>query len=125
MLFCTERRLNQQISLSRSRDIRVRKVHSDVTDSKGFVLITYLYICCKILDLLLIIFGGDSLKTFSMALLIGMIFGSYSSVFMASPLVYLMRKYRKPKNKTKKEEEKRKKNGKTVNGYDENEKVLV
>ena len=73
----------------------------------------------------LIIFGGDSLKTFSMALLIGMIFGSYSSVFMASPLVYLMRKYRKPKNKTKKEEEKRKKNGKTVNGYDENEKVRV
>ena len=75
--------------------------------------------------IVLIIFGGDSLKTFSMALLIGMIFGSYSSVFMASPLVYLMRKYRKPKNKHKKDEPKRKNNNKTINGYDENEKVLV
>ena len=48
----------------------------------------------------LLIFGGDTLKTFSMTLFIGMIIGSYSSIFMATPLVYIFRKYRKPKNKS-------------------------
>ena len=43
----------------------------------------------------LLLFGGDSLRTFNTALFIGMIFGTYSSIFVASPLVYLMRKYRK------------------------------
>ena len=59
-----------------------------------------------------------------MTLFIGMIFGTYSSIFLASPLVYLMRRFRKIKKKNNKNDEK-KKSVKTVNGYDAEEKVLV
>ena len=69
----------------------------------------------------LLLFGGDSLRTFNTALFIGMIFGTYSSIFVASPLVYLMRKYRKNTDN----HDKNRKRQRTVNGYDEDEKVLV
>ena len=72
----------------------------------------------------LLIFGGDSLRTFNTALFIGMIFGTYSSIFVASPLVYLMRKYRK-KKKDDGHHDKNRRKQRTVNGYDEDEKVLV
>ena len=68
--------------------------------------------------------GGESLRTFNMTLFIGMVFGTYSSIFVASPLVYLMRKFRKVKKK-KKRKDKKKKSVKTINGYDTEEKVLV
>jgi len=72
----------------------------------------------------LLLFGGDSLRTFNTALFIGMIFGTYSSIFVASPLVYLMRKYRKKRKNTDNHDKSRKRQ-RTVNGYDEDEKVLV
>ena len=37
--------------------------------------------------LALYLFGGESLKGFSLALLIGIIFGTYSSIYVAAPLV--------------------------------------
>ncbi len=39
--------------------------------------------------LVLFIFGGQALKDFSFAILIGVIVGTYSSIFIASPIVYL------------------------------------
>lgn len=74
---------------------------------------------------ILLIFGGDSLKTFNTTLFIGMIFGTYSSIFVASPLVYLMRKYRKKKKNSGHDGNVKKGLQKTVNGYNEDEKVLV
>jgi len=38
----------------------------------------------------LAIFGGDSLEDFAIALLLGLIIGTYSSVFTATPLALLM-----------------------------------
>ena len=38
----------------------------------------------------LILFGGATLKTFMVALLVGVSVGTYSSVFVASPIVYLL-----------------------------------
>ena len=73
----------------------------------------------------LLLFGGDSLRTFNTALFIGMIFGTYSSIFVASPLVYLMRKYRKKRKDTDHKDKSKRYRQKTVNGYDEDEKVLV
>ena len=71
--------------------------------------------------IVLLILGGDTLKTFSMTLFIGMFVGTYSSVFVASPLVYIMKKGKnEPKSK-----DVIKSSGKTVNGYDEKDKVLV
>ena len=71
--------------------------------------------------IVLLILGGDTLKTFSMTLFVGMLVGTYSSVFVASPLVYIMKKGKdEPKA-----QDTTKHPGKTVNGYDEKDKVLV
>ena len=40
----------------------------------------------------LLVFGGASLKTFIMTLLIGILAGTYSSIFIATPIVYLLNK---------------------------------
>lgn len=41
------------------------------------------------------ILGGEALRSFSLALLIGIIFGTYSSIFIASPIVMLFYKNKK------------------------------
>lgn len=43
----------------------------------------------------IIIWGGDSIRYFSMALFIGIFFGTYSSIFLASPLLVLFEKGKK------------------------------
>ncbi|MDG4655401.1 protein translocase subunit SecDF [Ectobacillus antri] len=53
----------------------------------------------------LLIFGSDSLRGFSIALFIGLIVGTYSSVFVASQIWLLLEKSRLKKGKGKKEEE--------------------
>lgn len=50
----------------------------------------------------ILLFGGDSLKTFITTLLIGTIAGTYSSIFIATPLVYLFEKNRDGKVDTSK-----------------------
>lgn len=47
----------------------------------------------------ILVFGGDSLKTFIMTLLIGILAGTYSSIFIATPLVYIFDKNKKGPNK--------------------------
>lgn len=47
--------------------------------------------------LFLYLFGGQSIKMFSLAMVIGLIFGAYSSIFIASPLWLLLKS--KQKNK--------------------------
>ena len=47
----------------------------------------------------ILVFGGDSLKTFIVTLLIGILAGTYSSVFIATPLVYFLDKNKKGPNK--------------------------
>ena len=47
----------------------------------------------------ILVFGGDSLKTFIVTLLIGILAGTYSSVFIATPLVYFLDKRKKGPNK--------------------------
>jgi preprotein translocase subunit SecF len=41
----------------------------------------------------LVLFGGPVLKAFSLALLIGVIVGTYSSIYVAAPIVYAWDKY--------------------------------
>ncbi len=43
----------------------------------------------------ILVFGGASLKTFIVTLLIGILAGSYSSIFIATPIVYFLNKNRK------------------------------
>ncbi|MBI4363286.1 MAG: protein translocase subunit SecF, partial [Candidatus Doudnabacteria bacterium] len=39
--------------------------------------------------LALLLFGGESISYFVLALLIGIVAGTYSSIFIASPLLYV------------------------------------
>ncbi len=39
--------------------------------------------------LVLYFFGGDAINDFALALILGVIVGTYSSIFIASPVVYL------------------------------------
>lgn len=97
----------------------------DESINQVFVRSMYTSITTTISVLMLLLFGGETLRTFSMALFIGMIFGTYSSVFLASPLVYVMRKIRKPKKNNKSKNDSNSRSGKIINGYDEKDKVLV
>lgn len=47
--------------------------------------------------LALYLFGGESLKGFSLALLIGIIFGTYSSIYVAAPLIVDLEKFLRKK----------------------------
>lgn len=43
----------------------------------------------------IVIYGGDSIRWFALALFIGIFFGTYSSIFLASPLLVLFEKYKR------------------------------
>jgi SecD/SecF fusion protein len=60
--------INDAINSTLSRTI--------VTAATVFLVLTILFI-----------FGGDALKSFSMALLIGVVVGTYSSICIATPVV--------------------------------------
>jgi preprotein translocase subunit SecF len=45
--------------------------------------------------LAILLFGGDSIRDFALALFIGIAFGTYSSVFLASPLLVVWEKWKK------------------------------
>ena len=49
----------------------------------------------------LLIFGGSTLRTFNITLLVGIVYGTYSSIWLASPLVYLLRRFKKPPKQEK------------------------
>jgi len=45
--------------------------------------------------LAVVLFGGDSIRYFALALLAGIFFGTYSSIFLASPLLVVFNKWQK------------------------------
>ena len=44
------------------------------------------------------VFGTASIKTFALSLIIGVIIGTYSSVFVASPVLLVIREFNRKKN---------------------------
>jgi preprotein translocase subunit SecF len=65
--------------------------------SRTIVTSSTVFLVC----LALFFFGGEVIHDFSFALLIGVIVGTYSSVFVASPVVYEWRKKKKIRIRTK------------------------
>jgi SecD/SecF fusion protein len=57
----------------------------------------------------LAILGGDSLKDFAIALLIGLVVGQYSSIFTATPIAILLQRFAKEPEPGSAEDEKRRK----------------
>ena len=48
--------------------------------------------------LAILIFGGDSIRDFALVLAIGVFIGTYSSIFVASPLIVVWEKLTKKKD---------------------------
>ena len=48
----------------------------------------------------LFIFGGESIRMFSLAMVIGILFGAYSSIFIAAPLWFMLKGKQTNKPKT-------------------------
>ena len=64
-------------------------INASVNEVLGRTVVTTLTIALVLVPLFL--FGGVVLRDFSLALLLGVIIGTYSSVFVASPILYAWR----------------------------------
>jgi preprotein translocase subunit SecF len=72
------RRLNRRQSLYQITNNAINQTLSRTVITNGLVFLSVLA---------LVLFGGDVLRAFSLALFIGVIFGTYSSVAIASPIM--------------------------------------
>lgn len=78
----TVKKLSLEELLDKSiNQVMIRSINTSVTTLFSVVAI--------------LIFGGDSLRTFIVTLLVGILAGTYSSVFIATPIVYYLDKNKK------------------------------
>jgi len=70
-------------------DVINRSVNEVIPRSLNTSITTFLALCA------VYVFGGESIKHFMLALMIGAIIGTYSSIFIASPLVVAWERWRK------------------------------
>jgi preprotein translocase subunit SecF len=91
-------RIRENLRL-RPRDPLAPVMNSSINEvlSRTIVTSSTVFLVC----LSLFFFGGEVIHDFSFALLIGVIVGTYSSVFVASPIVYEWRKNKKIRIRTK------------------------
>ena len=68
----------------------VSVINQSINDSLSRTIVTSLTTFFVVL--ILFLFGGEVLHTFSFAMIIGVIVGTYSSIFVASPVVIYMNK---------------------------------
>lgn len=71
--------------------VLVRSINTSVTTLLALVAI--------------LVFGGDSLRTFTTTLLVGIGVGTYSSIYISTPLVYIFEKKRDDKYEPKKDDD--------------------
>jgi preprotein translocase SecF subunit len=82
-------RLNNQNS-AKSKETFVETVGHSVTQTFGRSINTSLTIFITLMALYFL--GGESTKNFAFVLLVGVIIGTYSSIFVASPLLVTLEK---------------------------------
>ena len=68
----------------------VSVINQSINDSLSRTIVTS--ITTFFVVLILFLFGGEVLHTFSFAMIIGVLVGTYSSIFVASPIVIYMDK---------------------------------
>jgi SecD/SecF fusion protein len=73
-------------------DVVTQSIWQSLTRSINTTLTTLLPVLC------LLFFGGETLKDFAFALLIGILSGAYSSIFVACPILTVL-KEREPQNR--------------------------
>ena len=81
-------RIRENIRL-RKRNTFSETINLSVNDVLSRSIVTSLTLLLAVLALLF--FGGDVLRNFALALVIGLLIGSYSSVFVAGPMLVLWR----------------------------------
>jgi preprotein translocase subunit SecF len=91
-------RIRENLRL-RPRDPLDQVMNSSINEVLSRTIVTSLtvFLVCAAL----VFFGGEVIHDFSLALLIGIIIGTYSSIFVASPIVYEWRKGKKVKIRTR------------------------
>jgi preprotein translocase subunit SecF len=89
-------RENMKLEKVKTQEKLAEIVNRSIHETLGRSINTVLTVIIAAVALL--IFGADSIRNFSIALLIGLTFGAYSSIFIASQLWYVL-KSRQLKNK--------------------------
>jgi preprotein translocase subunit SecF len=91
-------RIRENLRL-RPRDPLDQVMNSSINEVLSRTIVTSLtvFLVC----VALVFFGGEVIHDFSLALLIGIVVGTYSSIFVASPIVYEWRKGKKVKIRTR------------------------
>nr|MBN2278822.1 protein translocase subunit SecF [candidate division Zixibacteria bacterium] len=78
-------RIRENLAKFRKKGEFVATVNTSINDVLSRTIMTTLSVLLVVVTLY--IFGGEVLRDFSLALIIGVIVGTYSSVFVASPIV--------------------------------------
>jgi preprotein translocase SecF subunit len=78
-------RIRENLKLFRKRGDFAGTINSSINEVLSRTIVTSSTTLLAVLALL--VFGGDVLRNFSLALFIGVIVGTYSSVFVASPII--------------------------------------
>lgn len=87
----------------RRHDFPTRDIALNINDSLNTTLTRTVSTSLSTILVLICIFvlGGDSIRSFTFAMLLGIILGTYSSVFIATPVAYDILKRKEDKVKTK------------------------
>lgn len=91
-------RIRENLRL-RPRDFLGDVMNSSINEVLSRTLVTGITVFLVLAALYF--FGGEVLHDFSLALIIGMLIGTYSSIFVASPIVYEWRKGKKIRIRTR------------------------
>ncbi|MEN8142690.1 MAG: protein translocase subunit SecD [Thermodesulfobacteriota bacterium] len=83
-------RIRENLKKLSSATGMIEIINRSINDVLGRTVVTSLTTLLVLLSLL--IFGGTAIHDFSLALFLGIIVGSYSSVFIASPVLHLWKK---------------------------------
>ncbi|WP_320178429.1 protein translocase subunit SecD [Roseovarius pacificus] len=86
-------RIREDMQLNRGKGLKLLDVMNlSINETLGRTLLTSLTTFFVVV--ILFIFGGAALKDFAFALIVGIAVGTYSSIFVASPVVYIWQRLR-------------------------------
>ncbi|WNS43653.1 protein translocase subunit SecF [Paenibacillus sp. MMS20-IR301] len=89
-------RIRENLRFGKQKSYEDLKVLVNKSVSQTLMRSLYTAFTVFIAAFFLLIMGGESIKMFSLAMVIGLLFGAYSSIFIASPLWLLLKKRQKP-----------------------------
>lgn len=89
-------RIRENLRFGKQKTYEDLKVLVNTSVSQTLMRSLYTAFTVFVAAFFLLILGGESIKMFSLAMVIGLLFGAYSSIFIASPIWLLLKKRQKP-----------------------------